>query len=98
MAMSEPGEMSASDGNPIVVVNKNKKIGKFDMHTHTSKLSHHTLDQLVVEYGIPSELNPILPPNDMTMNELKSDKICLYVQQIKLGVLGFLFRLFCYRL
>ena len=83
--MSEPGEMSVSEDVPLMTAGTSKKIGKFDMHVHTSKMSQHTLDELVAEFGIPADLNPMLPPPDMTMNELKNDKIGVYVQQIRLG-------------
>lgn len=81
MANSEPAEMNIPDEGP----SRSKPIGKFDMHVHTSKLSQHTLDKLCTEYGIPTDLHPMVPPDGFTMNELPESKIGIYVQQVKLG-------------
>ena len=82
MATSEPGEMSVPEKNPPLV---DKPVGKFDMHLHVRKLSQHTLDQLCLGYDIPSDLNLVLPSDDMTMCDIPDDKLGIYVQQIKLG-------------
>lgn len=55
------------------------------MHVQTSKLSQEDLDEIVLEYRIPADLNPILPPEGMTMNKLPDNKIGIYVHQLKLG-------------
>ena len=78
MAISEPGEMNASGDQPKLLL-KAKPPGKFDMHMHTSKLSQRDLDDIILEYGIPLDLHSMLPPSDMTMNELPSDNIGVYV-------------------
>ena len=83
MAVSEPAEMNIPDEGPST--SKAKPVGKFDMHLHTSKLSQHTLDKLCTEYGIPTDLHPMVPPDGFTMNELPESKIGIYVQQVKLG-------------
>lgn len=73
MTVSEPGEMSVLEENLVPL--KTKPPGKFDMHMHTSKLSQVALDDLILEYGIPGDLNPVLPPEGMTMEDLPEDKI-----------------------
>ena len=88
MVASEPGEMNIPDNEPTT--SKPKPIGKFDMHVHTSKLSQHSLDRLCLEYGIPANLHPMVPPDWFTMNELPESKIGIYMQQVKLGGLRFL--------
>ena len=76
MATSEPGEMSVPDESPPVV---GKPAGKFDMHLHFSKLSQHTLDEICLGYDIPSDFNPMLPPDDMTMYDVPEGKLGIYV-------------------
>lgn len=83
MAVSEPAEMNIPDEGPST--SRPKPVGKFDMHLHTSKLSQHTLDKFCVEYGIPIDLHPMVPPDGFTMNELPESKIGIYIQQVKLG-------------
>ena len=83
MAVSEPGEMNAPVELPLLL--KAKPLGKFDMHMHTSKLKQRDLDDMIVEFGIPLDLHPMLPPSDLTMNELPGDKIGVYVQHMRLG-------------
>jgi hypothetical protein len=83
MAASEPAEMNIPDEGPTT--SRAKPIGKFDMHVHTSKLSQHTLDKFCIEYCIPIDLHPMVPPDGFTMNDLPDSKIGIYVQQVKLG-------------
>ena len=87
MAGSEPAEMNIPDEGPST--SRAKPVGKFDMHLHSSKLSQHTLDKFCIEYGIPSDLHPMVPPDGFTMNELPDSKIGIYIQQVKLGGLEF---------
>ena len=83
MAVSEPGEMNVPVDPPLLL--KAKPPGKFDMHMHPSRLSQRDLDDMIVEFGIPLDLHPVLPPPDLTMNELSGDKIGVYVQHMRLG-------------
>ena len=48
---------------------------KFDMHLRTSKLSQSDLDDLIVKYNIPIELEPTLPEAGMTMNRVPKELI-----------------------
>nr|GEV23320.1 hypothetical protein [Tanacetum cinerariifolium] len=43
---------------------------KFDMHIHTSNLTTKELKEFVMEYCIPTDLHPRLPPLEFTMNKL----------------------------
>lgn len=60
-------------------------VPKFDMHIYTSKLKQSELDDIVVEYGIPQDLRPALPPDDMNMDQLPEDKIGIYPKQLEIG-------------
>ena len=66
MTISEPGEMNRPVSQPITEKpgpSVATPLGKFDMHIQVSKLTQGTLDDLIIEFGIPRELNPLLPPS-----------------------------------
>nr|GEV10456.1 hypothetical protein [Tanacetum cinerariifolium] len=50
-------------------------VSKFDMHVYTSVLTSNEVKTLVVEYAIPLDLHPCVPPFGLTMNMLSADKI-----------------------
>ncbi|GKC05986.1 hypothetical protein Tco_0997596 [Tanacetum coccineum] len=50
-------------------------VPKFDMYVHTSALTSDEVKNLVVEYAIPLDLHPCVPPSSLTMNRLPIDKI-----------------------
>ena len=88
MTISEPGEMNRPVSQPITdrpEPSSAAPLGKFDMHIQVSKLSQDTLDDLIIEFGIPRDLNPILPPSGLTMDRLPENKIGIYVHQLKIG-------------
>ena len=43
---------------------------KFDMHVYTSVMTEKDVRDAARLYGIPADLNPRLPPPDMTMDRL----------------------------
>lgn len=53
---------------------------KADMHVYSSLLSEGELEQIISDYGIPTDLHPRLPPAEFTMNNLPPDAIGLYEQ------------------
>ncbi|GKB17369.1 hypothetical protein Tco_0851292 [Tanacetum coccineum] len=50
-------------------------VPKFDMHVNPSVLTSDEVNSLVVEYAIPLDLHPCVPPSGLTMNRLPADKI-----------------------
>jgi hypothetical protein len=65
MTISEPGEMNkpedqtaADEPGPSAPT----PLRKFDMQIQVSKLTQDALDDIIIEFGIPRDLNPILPP------------------------------------
>ncbi|GJV75192.1 hypothetical protein Tco_1506776 [Tanacetum coccineum] len=50
-------------------------VPKFDMHVNPSVLTSDEVNNLVVEYAIPLDLHPCVPPSGLTMNRLPADKI-----------------------
>ncbi|GKA45555.1 hypothetical protein Tco_0738351, partial [Tanacetum coccineum] len=52
-------------------------VPKFDMHVNPSVLTSDEVNNLVVEYVIPLDLHPCIPPSGLTMNMLPADKIGL---------------------
>ncbi|GJS91339.1 hypothetical protein Tco_0773975 [Tanacetum coccineum] len=50
-------------------------VPKFDMHVNQSVLTSDEVNSLVVEYTIPLDLHPCVPPSGLTMNRLPPDKI-----------------------
>nr|GEX49786.1 retrovirus-related Pol polyprotein from transposon TNT 1-94 [Tanacetum cinerariifolium] len=63
MFESKLGEMVPDTSRPSV-------IPKFDMHIHVSILKQHELNEVIETYSIPVDLNPCLPPSELTMNKL----------------------------
>ncbi|GJZ95846.1 hypothetical protein Tco_0668180 [Tanacetum coccineum] len=68
MSGSEPGEMAPESSKAVV-------LPKFDMHIHTSELTSAELKMAVEDYCIPLDLDPRLPPPDLTMKRLPSKAI-----------------------
>ncbi|GJR65372.1 hypothetical protein Tco_0011437 [Tanacetum coccineum] len=60
-------------------------VQKFDMHVYTSVLTSDEVKSLVVEYAIPSDLHPCVPPFGLTMNMLPINKIGIYDQYLELS-------------
>ncbi|GKA35484.1 hypothetical protein Tco_0721975 [Tanacetum coccineum] len=60
-----PDSSSFSAGDAVVP--------KFDMHVNPSVLTSDEVNSLVVEYAIPLDLHPCVPPSDLTMNRLSAD-------------------------
>ncbi|GJW24932.1 hypothetical protein Tco_0038743 [Tanacetum coccineum] len=56
---------------------------KFGMHTYTSKLTLEELKEVIIEYCIPKDLHPRLPPPNLTINKLPSKYIRIYVEQLE---------------
>ncbi|GJZ59396.1 hypothetical protein Tco_0615212 [Tanacetum coccineum] len=67
---------------------------KFDMHTYTSTLTTKELKEVVIEYCIPLDLHPRLPPPKLTMDKLPSKYIGIYVEQLEQGGLRIPFSAF----
>nr|GEV49156.1 hypothetical protein [Tanacetum cinerariifolium] len=78
MSGSGPGEMAPTSTKVVV-------FPKFDMHVYTSELTTSELKAVVVDYFIPMDLHPRLPPPGMTMDRLPSWYIGLYVEQLEQG-------------
>ena len=67
---SQENVASASGAADIVL--------KFDMHIYMSVMSEQDVRNAARIYGIPSELNPRLPPSGMTMDRLSRNAIGIY--------------------
>nr|GEZ47793.1 hypothetical protein [Tanacetum cinerariifolium] len=65
MSGSGAGEMAPTSLKAVV-------FPKFDMHVYTSELTSSELEAIVVDYLIPIDLHPRLPPSRMTMVKLPS--------------------------
>ncbi|GKD70302.1 hypothetical protein Tco_1324392, partial [Tanacetum coccineum] len=50
-------------------------VPKFDMHIYPFVMTPDEVKNLVVEYAIPLDLHPCVPPSGLTMNRLPIDKI-----------------------
>ncbi|GKB04826.1 hypothetical protein Tco_0833021 [Tanacetum coccineum] len=62
-----PGTFSFSAGDAVVL--------KLDMHVRPSVITSDEVKNLVVEYAIPLDLHPCVPPSGLTMNRLPVNKI-----------------------
>ncbi|GKB61964.1 hypothetical protein Tco_0918150 [Tanacetum coccineum] len=60
-------------------------VSKFNMHVNPSVLTSDEVNSLVVEYAIPLDLHPCVPPSGLTMNRLPADKIGIYDQYLELS-------------
>nr|GEY17812.1 hypothetical protein [Tanacetum cinerariifolium] len=78
MSESEPGEMAPESSHAMVLL-------KFDVHVYTSILTTKELKEAIIEYCIPTDLHPRLPPPDLTMNKLSSKYTGIYIEQLKQG-------------
>ncbi|GKE64818.1 hypothetical protein Tco_1518979 [Tanacetum coccineum] len=78
MLGSVPGEM-APESSQVVV------LPKFDKHIYTSELTAKELKEAVIEYYIPTDLHPCLPPLDLTMDKLPSRFIMIYMEKLEHG-------------
>ncbi|GJR58415.1 hypothetical protein Tco_1500577 [Tanacetum coccineum] len=54
-------------------------VPKFDMHIYPFVMTPDEVKNLVVEYAIPLDLHPCVPPFGLTMNRLPVDKIGVHV-------------------
>nr|GEZ52848.1 hypothetical protein [Tanacetum cinerariifolium] len=80
MSGSGAGEMALTSSKAVV-------FPKFDMHVYTSELTSSELEAAAVDYLIPMDLHPRMPPLGMTMDKLLSRYIGLYVEQLEQGCL-----------
>ncbi|GJZ52022.1 putative ribonuclease H-like domain-containing protein [Tanacetum coccineum] len=87
----EPGEMAPESSQAVV-------LPKFDMHIYTSILTTKELKEVIMEYCIPTDLHPRLPPPKLTMDKLPPKYIGIYTEQLEQGVTNsFLYLFSCHR-
>ena len=48
---------------------------KFDIQKYTSRMDEWSVTLVAMEFGIPKDLHPRLPPENMTMDKLPNDAI-----------------------
>nr|GFB11834.1 hypothetical protein [Tanacetum cinerariifolium] len=83
MSFENSVEVSIPDREPAGHVADATVLPKFDMHLFTSTLNEGNIEWVKKAYSIPKDLHHRVAPKGMTMTELPSDAIGLYLHHFK---------------